>query len=175
MKSKLMILAFTTLVVMTSCNKITHIPFDYTYHSSVSIPAAVVPGVTETISTTIATNLDSILRSYGSKPDLLQSAKLSSLRISISSPPGQTFDALRSIDIYIVTTQGDIKIASQETVPSAATSLDLQTYNVELKPYLLDPNMTLKSVITTNTAITSATTINYDIKIHYEANLLKAL
>ena len=47
--------------------------------------------------------------------------------------------------------------------------------NVELKPYLTAQSMTVKIVVTTATGTTQDMTVRFDMKVHFEANLLAVL
>ena len=167
--------AFTALILLTTmfgCNKLKHIPFDYTYHSSVSVPQESVPGITDSFSAVVPTNIDSIMAHYGTKPDLLESAKLSALTMTITAPPGQNFGFVRDIRVLIVTPSGDVEIASKHNISTTSSALDIDVDNVELKPYLTAQNMTLKVIATTAMGTTTAMTISFDMKVHFEANLL---
>jgi hypothetical protein len=174
---KYVALSFLILIALiaTSCNKLKNFPFDYTYHTSFSLPQAIVPATTDSIPITIPTNVDSILQKNGSNASLLQSAKLTALTMTITAPPGQTFAIVRSIQIFIVTPTGDLEIAQKTNVSSTTSTLDMDVDNVELKPYLVAENMTLKVLATTNSGTTETMTVNIAMQVHFLANLLSVL
>ncbi|MCW3125703.1 MAG: hypothetical protein JWO03_1361 [Bacteroidetes bacterium] len=162
------------VTMLFGCNKLKHIPFEYSYHTSVNVPAAPVVGATVTVPLTVKTNIDSVMEANHTKPDLLQSAKLKTLTLSITAPPGQTFEVLKGISVYVVTDQGDMLIAQKQNISSSASSLDMDVENVELKPYLVAENMNLKATVTTANGMTREMTLYFDMRVHFEANLLAA-
>lgn len=173
MKSKLAIAAIVMTMIM-GCNKLKHIPFEYSYHKYITVPQAPIPGTTLTIPVSIRTNIDSVMEANKTKPGLLESAKLKTLALSVYQPAGGTFGVLRSIDIYVTDGSNDILIASQHDIPASATSLDMAVNDVELKPYLTAQNMNLKATVTTATGMTQEMTLYFDMRIRFEANLLEA-
>ena len=163
------------MATLFSCGKFTHIPFDYTYHTTISIPHQSVPGVTEGFEQVIPTNIDSILEKNNTNANLVQSAKLSDLTLTITAPGGQTFSFLKDIQVLAVSGGTETEIAHKYNVSSNDQTLSMDIDNVELKPYLTAQTMTLKAVVTTATGTTMDMTVRFDIKVHFEANLIAAL
>ncbi len=175
MKPKVIITSLLILVAVIGCNKLKHIPFNYSYHKYINVPAAPVPGTTVTIPVTVATNTDSVLEANHTNAGLLESAKLKDLSLSISSPAAASFGVLRDIDIYVETGSGDVLIAQKHGIDPAANALTMDVNDVELKPYLTAENMTLKVTGTTTTGYTQDMTLYFNMTVHFEANLLAAL
>ena len=168
-KSVIVLLLVTMLF---GCNKLKHIPFDYSYHKSIDVPGGPIPSFTESFSFVLPTNIDSIMQANGTKPSLLESAKLSALTLNITNPSGQNFSFINSISVYVVDGSNEYLIAHKYNVSTTSPTLDMDIDNLELKPYLTAQNMTLKTIGTTNAGTTVDMTIYYDLKIHFEANLL---
>ncbi|MBS1686636.1 MAG: hypothetical protein JSS76_17995 [Bacteroidetes bacterium] len=175
MKIKIILAGILTIAALMGCNKLKHIPFDYSYHKYIEVPAAPVPGTTVTVPVIVATNIDSILEANHTNAGLLQSAKLKSLNLSISSPASSSFGVIRDIDVYVVTGSGDIAIAQKHNIDPSANTLMMDVNDVELKPYLTAENMTLKVTGTTTSGYTQDMTLYFNMTVHFEANLLAAL
>lgn len=175
MKVKAIIASLIVVIALMGCNKLKHIPFNYSYHKYINVPAAPVPGTTVTIPVTVATNIDSVLEANHTNAGLLQSARLKDLSLSISSPATASFGVIRDIDIYVVTGTGDVLIAQKHNIDASANSLTMDVADVELKPYLTAENMTLKLTGTTSTGFTQDMTLYFNMTVHFEANLLAAL
>ena len=175
MKLKAIIASLLVVVALMGCNKLKHIPFEYSYHKYINVPAAPIPGTTVSVPVTIATNIDSILEANHTNGNLLESARLKSLNLSISSPAGTSFGVIRDIDIYVQTPNGDIAIAQKHNIGPSANAIDMDVNNVELKPYLTAENMTLKVTGTTTSGYTQDMTLYFNMTVHFEANLLAAL
>lgn len=175
MKIKAIVASLIVILMAMGCNKLRHIPFNYSYHKYINVPAAPVPGATVSIPVTVATNIDSILEANHTNAGLLQSAKLKDLTLSISDPAGASFGVLRDIDVYVVTGTGDIAIAQKHNIDPSANSLAMEVDDVELKPYLTAQNMTLRMTGTTSTGYTQDMTLYFNMTVHFEANLLAAL
>lgn len=175
MKVKAIIASLIVIVALMGCNKLKHIPFNYSYHKYIEVPAAPVPGTTVSVPVTVATNIDSILEANHTNAGLLQSARLKDLSLSISAPPTASFGVIRDIDVYVVTGNGDIAIAQKHNIEANANTLDMDVNDVELKPYLTAENMTLKVTATTTTGYTQQMTLYFNMTVHFEANLLAAL
>ena len=175
MKKVLIPVLLVMLVAFYSCNKLQHIPFDYSYHNTFSVPAATIPAFTDSFSYVVPTNIDSILAQNKTNPDLLQSAKLKSLTLTITDPAGQNFGFIRSLKVYVVTAGGDLEIAHKTNISTTDPALTLDVDDVELKPYLTAQSMTLRLVATTESGTIVNMTMRSDMVIHFEANLLEVL
>lgn len=175
MKIKAILASLLVIAALMGCNKLKHIPFDYSYHKYITVPAAPVPGTTVTIPVTVATNIDSILEANHTNGNLLESAKLKSLNLSISDPAGTSFGVIQDIDVYVVTGSGDVAIAQKHNIDPTLNALDMDVNDVELKPYLTAQNMTLKVTGTTTSGYTQDMTLYFNMTVHFEANLLAAL
>ncbi len=81
-----------------------------------------------------------------SKSDV-NSVKLKSMQLKVTSPAGATLDFLKSIE-FSATSDGlpTVSVASISAIPAGATTVDLAVANVELKPYIVAPSMS----VTTN-------------------------
>jgi hypothetical protein len=85
-------------------------------------------------------------RNQGITKSEIQSVKLVSVKLDISSPSGANFDFLTSVS-FDVSADGEpqAEVASLASVPRGATELNLTVENVELAPYVTAPSMSVTS------------------------------
>jgi hypothetical protein len=151
---KTTILAFiAAAALIISCSKakqLANINVDIPYSQQVSVPP--VTGYSQTVplpaggttlsfpSVPFATNSQQYLSQYNTAANLIISVDLKSLNLQILAPPAQNFNFMDNVEVYISsTTQPEVLIASQYTIPKGITTLDLTTNQMaNLKNYFTD-------------------------------------
>jgi hypothetical protein len=166
------------IVAVSSCGKIGNVTFYEEFNQSQNIPAFTLPvAATDSItSPDIATNVESQLQQNNTSPNLVQSVKLQTMTLTITTPPGQSFAYLQNIQVFILTDSiAPAEIASQYNISTTSDTLNMTIDNTELKLYLLTNSFKLKFVVTSRAASAPATTINAYMKFKFVANVLAAL
>lgn len=169
------LVVFTSM--MYSCSKLTTVTFYESFNESVSVPQLVLRGLTDTITTSlVATNIASQMQANNTSTSLVQSVKLQTITLTITTPPGQTFAFLQSARVFIYTDSlPPVEIASDQNIASTSDTLNMTIDAVELKPYLISNTFGMKFIATNKTAMIPAMTLNAYLKFKFQANLLAAL
>ena len=167
-------LSLLLVSILFSCGALKHVAFYQDFNRSVSLPQQNLTSATDTItSPDIPTNIASTLSANNTSTDLLQSAKLQILTLTITTPPSQTFAFLQDVRVFILTDSlPAVEIASKHNIVNTGDTLNMDVDAAELKPYLISTNFKLKFITTNRQASTAAMTINTYLKFRFEANLL---
>ncbi len=94
-------------------------------------------------------DLSKSFANQGVSKDQVDSVKLKSMTLEITSPSGASFDFLDSV-VFFAEASGleKVQVASLAEVPGTSSKLDLVVNTeVDLKPYVVAPSMTLKAEI----------------------------
>ena len=177
MKSRMMILSLFVLVIMCSCNNLKHFKFTEDFNTTATLPhQAIIVGTSSVVSPDIPTNIAALLKQNNTRSDLVESAKLDSMTLTITAPAGQNFAFLQGAHIFIVADgQSDVEIAYRNNVSDQTAILNMDIDDVELKTYLLKDSFQMKIVTTNGQTISSDLTINIHLKVRFEANVLAAV
>lgn len=128
------------LLTYGSCKEVselTHFYFDYTYE--IIIPPNNLVGIPIDITTPyIPTNSDDIFNKYNTSSDLIEKITLSVMKMNIKSPSSQSFDFLKSIDIYILADSlSEVKIAWNDDIPQTGlSSINMETSDDDLQEFI---------------------------------------
>ena len=151
------ILLLLSLLAMTACDKIDDLTkFDLDYNSSVTIESGTLINLPFVVQTPpVQTNSESEFESNNTQKDLIESIKLSRMRLIITSPADADFSFLESIEVFIKA-EGleEIPLASLNPVAGDASgTIELNTSNAELKEYIKKDRYTLRVESITDEAI----------------------
>ena len=112
-------IVLSIFVLFTSCHLDEKVAFDIDYNSEATIPSII--GIDlpfEIPIPAIPTNINKKLESNNSKKEYLNTAKLKELTINAIDPSDQSFNFLKSIEIYIKADGLDeVKIAEKHDIP----------------------------------------------------------
>ena len=137
---KLYLIVTVVLLTYGSCKEVsqlTHFYIDYT--SNVTIPPADVVGIPIDVWTPyIPTNSDEIFGNNNTSSGLIEEIILTEMKMNITSPSSQSFDFLKSIEIYIIANNlSEVKIAWKENIPQTGlSSIDLETSEDDLQEFI---------------------------------------
>lgn len=111
-------------------------------------------------------NVQTKVDAEGSTSKLIEQVILTELNLNINSPTNANFNFLNSIEIYISSpTQPEVLIAWQYSIPeSNLTNLSLTTGNTNLKEYLKDSGLSLRTKIVTDKLV------SYDLNVTANQN-----
>ncbi len=144
---KLLILSFI-ISISIGCKKLNKLTqFNLDYESSFTVPSSTgisVPFIM--VSPDMETNSSSTFESNDTRKDLIEVIELRKLRIEIDSPPSQTFNFLKSINIYINADGLDeIKLAFKTNIQNTnSKSLDLDVSHCDFQEYIKKDKFTLR-------------------------------
>jgi hypothetical protein len=189
MKNTIKILSVALSIgTMFACNGIknlANINIDIPYSSQVSVPD--VPGYTTGIplptvgldlpSVTVgfATNSQTYLSQYGTAANMVVSVTLKGMNIQIQSPPGQNFDFLDNIQIYMSAKgQPEVLAVSQSSIPKGTTTMVLTpNQELNLKNYFVQDTIYMRLAGHINALPAAGEQLNINSVFHLVANPLK--
>jgi hypothetical protein len=174
------IVAVSLIVItsmMYSCSKLTTVTFYEEFNEKVSVPQVVLQGSTDTFATPpVPTNIEAQMKANNTSTSLVQSVKLQTMTLTITTPPGQTFGFVQDIRVFIYTDSlPPVEIANDHNISSSSDTLNLTIDAVELKPYLISNTFGMKFIGANRSAMIPAMTLNAYLKFKFQANLLAAL
>lgn len=113
----------------------------------------------------VTTNSSQSFANNNTEASLVKDVKLQELKLSIQTPAGKTFSFLKSIQIYISTTQSnEILLASLDDIPTGVTSITLIPTNEKLDVYAKASSYKLRTAIITRETLTQAVDMKVDLK-----------
>lgn len=167
-----------TLLILTfiSCDKIDELTkFDIDYTTNFTIQATTLLGTPfDIVTPETTTNSESEFENNNTNSNLVESVKLTTLRLDLQTPASGDFDFLNDIFIYI-TADGlpEQLIASKVDIPeNGARSLTLDIENVELEEYIKKDSYRLRTETTTDQTIESDHEIEIYTKFKVDAEIL---
>lgn len=168
------LLVFSTLLGCKVLNKLTQ--FDVPYSTSFTIPAAPLIGLLGDIYTPdITTNSEQTFSGNNTAAHLIQEVTLKSLKLTITSPQGKTFDFLKSAEVYI-SAGGlpEVKIASIDNINDATVgnTLNMIPSGGNLKEYLKKDVIKLTIRSTTDKVLSQSVEVKIDAVFLVDAKIL---
>ena len=155
---------FAVFVALASCKK--QKEFNVTNSSTFTIPSSTsiinLPMQITTPQTT--SNIETKVNNEGSSSKLIEKVTLTSLNLVINAPSNGNFDFLNSIEIYLSSqNQPEILVASKYDIPeNNLTTLALNTESTDLKEYIKEKELTLRTKIITDKVVSYDLTITAD-------------
>jgi len=172
---KQFILFIALITVFYSCEDLDEITqFPLTVTTDVIIPSTTIAGTPfylEVAST--ATNSDTVFSDNNTHSDLIDSIILQDCTLSITNPAIANFSFLQNIEVSLSATGlPEILIAwSNPTIPIANT-IELNTTDEDLTPYLIQENYSISVMATTSETIPTDYTIQITNSFEINAQLL---
>lgn len=122
----------------------------------------------------ITTNSSSEFNNNDTRANLIESIRLTSLRLEIKSPSDGNFNFLKSVTIYINAEDlEEIEIASITDIPdNDLILLDLETSNSDLKAYIKKESYTLRVETVTDQLISEDHLIKAASRFRVDAKIL---
>lgn len=161
---------------LLSCDKIDELTkFDIDYTTNFTIQSSTILGTPfDIITPETTTNSESEFENNNTNADLVESIKLTTLRLDLQSPESGDFDFLNEIFIYI-TADGlpEQLIASKTAIPeNGARTLNLDVEGVELREYIQEDTYRLRTETVTDQTIESDHVIEVYTKYRVDAEIL---
>lgn len=148
MKKTLLIAPLLVLLLLIGCKKVDQLlTFNVDVSQSVSIPGYAaglqLPPVT------VTTKSEDSFRNNKTTRDKVKDVYLDKLLLTVTDPPGTTFDFLKKVDLYISTNATNkILLAHIDDVPRGVTTITLIPTTARLDEYLKSDTYDLTSVAT---------------------------
>jgi len=169
LKKPLFIAVLIVFASITSCKKALTVNFNVSDTETFTIPPNSVLNLPPIISPPISSNnWSGTFQNNNTDKNHVQGCKLTNLRLTITNPQGKSFGFVKSIHIYIQSTNlPDEEIAYIDNIPTTAGStITLTTDNVDLTSYVkadsftLNIQTTLQENNSDNVDVTASMTFN---------------
>jgi len=173
---KLFLLLIAIIITYGSCkeiDKLTHFNMDYT--SNITIESTFFIDIPFDIWTPdIPTNSETTFENNDTRTDLIEEITLTNLSMNITSPNTQTFDFLKTIEVYIDAEGIDEKkIAWLIDIPQTGlTTIILEITDDDLKDYIKKDEYKLRTHTVTRQLISKSTDIEIKSSFFVDAKIL---
>ncbi|HLP21292.1 MAG TPA: hypothetical protein VK174_13360 [Chitinophagales bacterium] len=155
---------FLILTSVTGCKKLDKLTqFNMDYESEIIYSAGLPVNLPVNISTPdMVTNSEEEFALNDTRKNLIESIKLTQLRLNITAPAGKTFSFLKEVRVY-VSAPGlpEIEVANKLNIDNASSSeLQLTVFDIELQDYIKADKFSLRVASTTDEILTSQVTVH---------------
>jgi len=167
MKSKLIAITLLLAAFFTSCNAIDDLlSFTISNEASIQIKSTSPINLpTEIITPDVTTNSSAEFKNNKTEAGLVKDVKLKSLNLTITTPDGKTFTFLKSIHLYISTTDSDeIELAYQDNITETTNMIELISTNARLDKYIKADQYKIRTQVTLKETLTKDVTVKADMK-----------
>lgn len=173
MKSKLVALSLLLFVFLSSCDAIDELlSFTISNETSIKIKSTSPINLpSEIITPDVTTNSSAEFKNNKTKAELVKDVKIRSLKLSISDPSDKNFTFLKSIHLYISTTDSDeIELAYQDNINSTSNAIDLICTDARLDRYIKADKYKIRTQVTLKETLTKDVTVKADMKFRVTAD-----
>ncbi|MEO8534814.1 MAG: hypothetical protein ABI441_13740 [Flavobacterium sp.] len=173
MKSKLIALCIFLSLFLTSCDAVDDLlTFTISNNASIQIKSTSPINLpSEIITPDVTTNSSAEFNNNKTKASLVKDVKLKSLELTITDPEGKTFTFLKSIHLYISTTDSDeIELAYLDNINSTSDKIDLISTDARLDQYIKADKYKIRTQVTLKETLTKDVTIKADMKFRVTAD-----
>ena len=174
MNRVLIALGLAALTVLGACEKIKDLlNFSIANESSFTVSSTTPINSPYTINTPdVTTNSSQEFENNNTNAKLVKEVKLKSLTLTITNPSQQNFNFLKTIRIYISSTNSnEIELASLESVPAGVSSIVLTPTNSRLDEYIKADKYSLRTEVVTDEVLTHDVSIRCNSVFSVAANL----
>ncbi|AWK05090.1 hypothetical protein HYN56_12950 [Flavobacterium crocinum] len=173
MKSKFIVLTVFLSIFLSSCNTVDDLlSFNISNSASIKIQSTSPINLpSEIITPEVTTNSSAEFENNKTKASLVKDVKIRSLKLSISDPSDKTFTFLKSVHIYISTTNSDeIELAYQDNINVSTNSIDLICTDKRLDQYIKADSYKIRTQVTLKETLTKDVTVKADMKFRVTAD-----
>lgn len=173
MKSKFIALTLFLSLFLTSCDAVDDLlTFTISNETSIKIKSTSPINLpSEIITPDVTTNSSAEFQNNKTKASLVKDVKLRSLKLSITDPSDKTFTFLKSIHLYISTTDSDeIELAYQDNINNSMNTLDLICTDKKLDQYIKADKYKIRTQVTIKETLTKDVTVKADMKFKVTAD-----
>ncbi|MBE8723761.1 hypothetical protein [Flavobacterium hungaricum] len=173
MKSKLIALTICLSVFLTSCDAVDDL-LSFTISNNTSIKIKSTSPINlplEIITPEVTTNSSAEFENNKTKASLVKDVKLRSLQLNIENPADKTFTFLKSVHLYISTTDSnEIELAYQDNINSTSNAIDLICTDKKLDEYLKADSYKIRTKVTLKETLTQDVTVKAAMKFKVTAD-----
>ncbi|SHG92947.1 hypothetical protein [Flavobacterium johnsoniae] len=173
MKSKLIALTACLSIFFTSCDAVDDLlTFTISNNTSIKIQSTSPINLpSEIITPDVTTNSTAEFENNKTKANLVKDVHIKSLKLSISDPSDKTFTFLKSVHIYISTTNSDeIELAYLDNINSSSSEIDLICTDARLDQYIKADSYKIRTKVTLKETLTKDVTVKADMKFKVTAD-----
>jgi hypothetical protein len=173
MKSKLIALTLFLSLFLTSCDAVDDLlSFTISNETSIAIKSTSPINLpSEIITPEVTTNSSAEFNNNKTKASLVKDVKLKSLKLMITNPDGKTFTFLKSIHLYISTTDSDeIELAYQDNINATTNMIDLISTDAKLDKYIKADKYKIRTQVVLKETLTKDVTVKADMKFRVTAD-----
>jgi hypothetical protein len=173
MKSKSIALILFLSLFLNSCSTVDDLlSFNISNEASIQIKSNLPINLpSEIITPDVTTNSSAEFANNKTKASLVKDVKLKSLKLTITDPSDKTFTFLKSIHLYISTTNSDeIELAYQDNISSTTNMLDLICTDKRLDQYIKADKYKIRTQVTLKETLTKDVTVKADMKFRVTAD-----
>jgi len=173
MKSKFIALSLFLSLFLSSCDAVDNLlTFNISNEASIKIKSTSPINLpTEIIMPDVTTNSSAQFENNKTNASLVKDVKLRSLTLSITDPTNQTFTFLKSIHLYISTTDSDeVELAYQENINATTNTIDLICTDKKLDQYIKADSYKIRTQVTLKQTLTTDVTVKADMKFRVTAD-----
>lgn len=173
MKSKLIALTLFLSLTLVSCDAVDDLlTFTISNEASIKINSTSPINLpSEIITPDVTTNSSAEFENNKTKASLVKDVKLRSLTLSITDPANQSFTFLKSVHLYISTSDSDeIELAYKDNIMSTTNTIDLICTDKRLDQYLKADSYKIRTQVTLKETLTKDVTVKADIKFKVTAD-----
>lgn len=173
MKSKSIALILFLSLFLNSCSTVDDLlSFNISNEASIQIKSNLPINLpSEIITPDVTTNSSAEFANNKTKANLVKDVKLKSLNLTITNPANKTFTFLKSIHLYISTTDSDeIELAYLDNISSTTNTIDLICTDKRLDQYIKADKYKLRTQVTLKETLTKDVTVKADMKFRVTAD-----
>lgn len=173
MKSRLIVLTLLFAAFLSSCSTVDDLlSFTISNSTSIKIQSTLPINLpSEIITPDVTTNSSAEFQNNKTKANLVKDVKLKSLNLMITDPSDKTFTFLKSVHLYISTTDSDeIELAYQDNINSTSNTIDLICTDARLDQYIKADKYKIRTKVTLKETLTKDVTVKADMKFRVTAD-----
>jgi hypothetical protein len=113
----------------------------------------------------VATNSSQTFQNNNTNAGLVKDVKLQEIKLTVVNPSGKTFSFLKSITLFISTSQtNEIELASLDNIPATATIITLTPTNANLDAFVKASSYKLRTSLVMRETLTEPVDVRTDLK-----------
>lgn len=173
MKSKFIAIVLLLSLSLTSCDAVDDLlSFTISNEASIKIKSTSPINLpSEIITPDVTTNSSAEFQNNKTKASLVKDVKIRSLKLTISDPSDKTFTFLKSVHLYISTTDSDeIELAYQDNINSSSNTIDLVCTDARLDQYIKADSYKIRTKVTLKETLTKDATVKANMNFRVTAD-----
>lgn len=162
---KNLILIFTGLFCLISCNKIDDLlTFSISDETQFTVSSGLPINLPFEIATPdVTTNSSAEFSNNNTRADLVKDIRLTELKLTVINPTDKTFSFLKAVHLYISTNSNDeIELASLDNINTTSNNINLICSGSKLDQYVKAGNYKIRTQVTTKETLTQ----DIDVKVN---------